>query len=173
MIFWADQTGMRSDAAQGTGWAPIGQPPVVERTGRRFSVNAMCAMSNQGKLYFTVYDGSFNTQTMIDFCARLIATAGAKVHLIVDGHPTHRTKRLAAWLDERSDRIELHYLPGYSPERNPVEILNADLKREVPKVKVANKTELRATLSARLRALQQQPVLVASCFGKPEVRYAA
>lgn len=110
---------------------------------------------------------------MIDFCARLIAAAGAKVHLIVDGHPTHRTKKLATWLAERSDQIELHYLPGYSPERNPVEILNADLKREVPKAKVADKTELRAALSARLRALQQQPVLVASCFGKPEVRYAA
>lgn len=130
---------MRSDAAQGTGWAPIGQPPVIERTGKRFSVNAMCAMSNRGKLYFTVYDGSFNTQIMIDFCARLITAAGVKVHLIVDGHPTHRTRKLAAWLAERSDQIESHYLPGYSPELNPVEIRNADRKREVPRAKVADK----------------------------------
>ena len=87
-VYWLDQTGLRSDAHAGTGWAPIGQTPVVSKTGQRFGVNAMCAMSNRGKLFFTVYDGSFSIPVMIDFLQRLIATVGHKVHLIVDGHPT-------------------------------------------------------------------------------------
>ena len=36
------------------------------------------------------------------------------VHLIVDGHPVHRAKLVSAWVGRHADRIELHFLPGYS-----------------------------------------------------------
>lgn len=51
LILWLDQTGIRSDAAVGRTWAPTGQTPVVGKTGKRFSVNAMCAIGNKGELY--------------------------------------------------------------------------------------------------------------------------
>jgi hypothetical protein len=59
VVLWLDQTGIRSDAAVGVTWAPRGRTPVVGKTGKRFSVNAMCAIGNKGELYFTVYTGSF------------------------------------------------------------------------------------------------------------------
>jgi hypothetical protein len=51
IILWLDQTGLRSDAAVGTTWAPVGKTPVVGKTGKRFGVNAMAAIANTGELY--------------------------------------------------------------------------------------------------------------------------
>lgn len=133
----------------------------------------MCAMSNRGKLFFTVYEGSFNAQVFIEFLERLIATAGHKVHLIVDGHPTHRAKAVTAWLRSHERQIEMHFLPGYAPELNPVEILNSDIKEHVAKTNPHDKHELKAELRAHLRRRQNQPGFLRSLFGKPEIAYAA
>lgn len=172
-VYWLDQTGLRSDAHAGTGWAPVGATPVVDKTGKRFGVNAMCAMSNRGKLFFTVYDDSFSIPVMIDFLERLIATVGHKVHLIVDGHPTHRARAVTAWLKTHASQIEMHFLPGYAPELNPVEILNGDIKKHVAKANPHDKDQLRTELRAHLRRRQNQPGFLRSLFGKPEVAYAA
>ncbi|WP_309117942.1 transposase, partial [Saccharothrix sp.] len=53
------------------------------------------------------------------------------VHVIADRHPVHRSKAVRAWLQDNTERVELHLMPGYSPELNPDEVLNADLKRNV------------------------------------------
>jgi hypothetical protein len=121
ILLWLDQTGLRSDAAVSATWAPVGQTPVVPKTGTRFTVNAMCALSNKGELYFTVFEGGFNVQVMIPFLDRLVRHLDRKIHLIVDGHPSHRAHLVRDWLAERADRIEMHFLPGYAPELNPVD----------------------------------------------------
>src|SRR6185312_17548416 len=72
VILWLDQTGLRSDAAVGTTWAPVGQTPVVAKTGKRFGVNVMAAISNKGELYFTCYTGSFTGEVLQAFLARLV-----------------------------------------------------------------------------------------------------
>ena len=69
---------------------------------------------------------------MCRFLDRLIGHFARKVHLIVDGHSAHRSRKVRAWLADHPDRIELHFLPAYSPELNPDELVNADLKRSLP-----------------------------------------
>src|SRR5215813_13227101 len=71
IVLWLDQTGLRSDAAVGTTWAPVGQTPVVGKTGKRFGVNVMAAISNKGELYFTCYTGSFTGPVFLAFLKRL------------------------------------------------------------------------------------------------------
>jgi transposase len=131
VVLWLDQTGLRSDNAVGATWAPVGQTPVVGKPGVRFGANAMAAISNKGELYFTVYHGSLTTEIMTRFFDRLTRHLDRKIHLIADRHPTHRSRVVRDWIAEHADRIELHFLPGYSPELNPVELLNADTKRHV------------------------------------------
>lgn len=131
VILWLDQTGLRSDAPVGVTWAPVGQTPVVGKTGKRFGVNAMAAISNKGELYFTVYTGSFNGPVFLEFLKRLVRQLDRKVYLVVDGHPVHRRVSVRDWLSAHADAIEMHFLPGYSPELNPVELLNGDLKHHV------------------------------------------
>jgi transposase len=173
IILWLDQTGLRSDALVGRTWAPVGQTPVVEKTGKRFGVNMMAAISNKGELYFTCYTGSFNGPVFLAYLERLVRHLDRKIHLIVDGHPVHRRVGVREWLAERVDRIEMHFLPGYSPELNPVELLNSDIKRHVAQANPADPAELAAKAAAHLRRRQNQPEAVKALFGKPEVRYAA
>jgi transposase len=173
IVLWLDQTGLRSDAAVGTTWAPVGQTPVVSKTGKRFGVNVMAAISNKGELYFTCYHGSFTGPVFLAYLDRLTRHLDRKIHLIVDGHPVHRRVNVRDWLAERVDRIQMHFLPGYAPELNPVELLNGDIKRHVAQANPGNPAELAAAAASHLRRRQNQPDVVKALFGKPEVRYAA
>jgi transposase len=175
VVLWLDEMGVRSDAAAGRSWAPVGQTPVVKRTGKRFRVNMISAVSNAGRLRFRLFVGSFNGQVFIDFLWRLLRDGGGrKVHLIVDGHPVHRAKLVSAWVGRHAERIELHFLPGYSPELNPVELLNHDVKANAAgRRRPRSAGELRQELHGYLRRRQRQPEVLVRFFDHPTTRYAA
>ena len=103
--------------------------------------------------------GSFNGPVFIDFLRRLLRDCGGrKVHLIVDGHPVHRAKLVSAWVGRHAEQIELHFLPGYSPELNPVELLNHDVKANAAgRRRPRSAGELREELHGYLRRRQRQP----------------
>lgn len=174
IVLWLDESGIGSADRPGSSWAPIGATPVIGKTGKRFRVNLMAAISNRGALTFTVYEGSLTVERYLDFLARLIRHHGRKVHLIVDSHPTHKAKTVTAWLAKHTQQIVQHFLPGYSPELNPVELLNGDTKKAVAAQSAArNPTSLGALIRAHLHRRQKQPRVIAALFHKPEVRYAA
>ena len=99
------------------------------------------------------YD-AFDAEKLIEFLAALIKDAGKKVFLILDNLRVHHSKIVKAWVAERKDQIELFYLPSYSPQLNPEERLNADLKQEMGKlVPVRTKAKLRDAASAHMMML--------------------
>ena len=175
MVLWLDEMGVRSDAAAGRSWAPVGQTPVIKGTGKRFRVNMISAISNQGLLRFRLFTGSFTGAVFIEFLRRLLHDCqGRKVHLIVDGHPVHRAKLVSAWVGRHAERIELHFLPGYSPELNPVELLNHDVKANAAgRRRPRSAGELREELHGYLRRRQRQPQVLVRFFDHPTTRYAA
>jgi transposase len=133
------------------------------------------AISNAGMLRFRLCVGSFSGRVFIEFLGRLLRDCGGrKVHLIVDGHPVHRAKLVSAWVGRHADRIELHFLPGYSPELNPVELLNHDVKANAAgRRRPRSAGELRNELQGYLRRRQRQPQVVVRFFAHPTTRYAA
>jgi transposase len=175
VVLWLDEMGVRSDAAAGRSWAPVGQTPVVKGTGKRFRVNMVSAISNAGRLRFRLFTGSFTGAVFIDFLGRLLRDCGGRrVHLIVDGHPVHRAKLVSAWVGRHAERIELHFLAGYSPELNPVELLNQDLKANAAgRRRARSAAELTEQLRSYLRRRQRQPEVVARFFRHPRTCYAA
>jgi transposase len=175
VVLWLDEMGVRSDAAAGRSWAPVGQTPVIKRTGKRFRINMISAISNAGMLRFRLFVGSFTGAVFIDFLRRLLRDCGGrKVHLILDGHPVHRAKAVSAWVGRHADRIELHFLPGYSPELNPVELLNHDVKANAAgRRRPRSAGELREELHGYLRRRQRQPRVLVRFFDYPTTRYAA
>jgi transposase len=117
VVVWLDELGVRADTAAGRSWAPVGHTPVVKRTGKRFRVNMISAISTGGLLRFRLVTGSFTGPVFVDFLRRLVADcAPRRVHLIVDGHPVHRAKLVASWVERHAAQLQLHFLPGYSPE---------------------------------------------------------
>ena len=173
-IHWGDETGLRSDDVRGRGYAPKGQTPVVRVSSRRESFSLISTVTNQGKVRWMVYDGALNATILIRFLRRLIRDAKRKVFVILDNLRVHHAKLVRAWLDKHSDEIEVFYLPSYSPELNPDECLNADLKREVTsKAPARSKGQLKKATLSHLRKISKSPQRVRSYFQHEPVRYAA
>jgi transposase len=173
-IHWGDETGVRSDCQHGRSYAPAGKTPVLRAPGSRFSTNMISTITNQGKVRFMLYRDTMTAQVLIRFLARLIRDASKKVFLILDNLKVHHSKKVAAWLETRKDLIELFFLPAYSPELNPDEYLNCDLKAQVHGSKPAkNRDELESKVRGAMMKLQNRPQRVASYFTHPKIQYAA
>jgi transposase len=173
-IYWGDETGMRSDCQHGRGYAPKGQTPVIKLSAKRASCNMISAISNQGKVRFQIYDSNMNADVFIGFLKRLIKDANRKVILILDNLRVHHAKVVKAWLLGKEHEIELRYLPSYSPELNPDEYLNCDLKAGVhSKPPSRSQAELKAKVLSHMRMLQKKPGRVKKYFKHSKIRYAA
>jgi transposase len=173
-IHWVDQMGLRSDHQTGTSYGRRGQTPVIPGTGQRFRCNMMSTITNRGELSFMVFKQNFNAGVFIEFAARLLRLRQRKVLLIGDRHTAHRSAEVKRWLARHAGRIELFFLPSYSPDLNPDEFLNQDVKSNgLGRQRPATRQEMIAGVRSYLRSTQRQPAIVKSYFHAESVRYAA
>lgn len=173
-IHWCDETGVRSDECAGRGYAPKGCTPVIRLNAARKSVNMISAITNQGKVRFMVYKETMNAKLFVKFIDRLIKDAGRKVFLVVDNLRVHHGKLVGKWLESHRELVEIFYLPSYSPELNPDEYLNCDLKYGVhSKPPSRNEMELQGKVISHMRKLQKLPGRVRKYFQHPMIKYAA
>lgn len=173
-IYWGDEMGLRSDHVAGRSWAQKGKTPVVDATGKRFGCSMISAITNRGRLNFSVFEGRFTGSLFLDFLRRLTRQAGRKVFLIVDGHPVHRARIVRTWLEKNAEHIELFFLPGYSPHLNPDEVLNQDVKANaVGRNRARTLPALMERVRGFLRSRQRRPHTVRRYFLEKHVRYAA
>ncbi|WP_250265717.1 IS630 family transposase [Rhodovastum atsumiense] len=173
-IFWGDETGLRSDDVRGRGYAPRGKTPVVRPCHKQANVGLISAVTNKGELRWMVLDRGITATLLITFLERLIRDARSKVFLILDRLPVHRGRAVQDWLAGRRSQIEVFHLPAYSPELNPDEGLNADLKQSIPRKAPARSREaLKRNLIGHMRRLSRPPARIRSYFRHPTFRYAA
>jgi transposase len=175
IVFWGDEAGMRSSHQAGTSYAPKGKTPVVSKSGQRFSLNMISAISNCGQLVFMVVDGRFNTEVYVRFLQKLTKhAAGAKVFLIVDQHPAHKTNKVSQWLEKNKQRIEVFFLPPYAPQLNADEYFNQDLKTNaVGKSRPGNKQELKKIVITFANRKKRNKDKVKKYFHAKAVKYAS
>jgi transposase len=174
IIVWMDELGLRSTHQAGTSFAPKGKTPVLKKSGNRFSLHGISAVSNRGHLVFMVVDGKFNGAVMVAFLTKLLRSFSQKVFVIADGHPVHQGQKVQQWLSTHQHRMELFLLPGYSPELNPDEYFNQDLKTNVVgKARPRNKEELKKAVEAFSKRKKRHPQQVINYFHAPPVRYAS
>jgi len=174
VIHWGDETGARNSNQHGRSYAPKGKTPVKKNMAKRFSVNMISTLTNQGQVEFMIYSGTMNSQRLIEFMKGLIKGKKRKIFLILDNLRVHHSKIVKAWEEENKSKIELFYLPSYSPEKNPDEYLNCDLKyglSEKPSPK--NEAELKNNIENHMRKLQGNQKRVKSYFKHEDIRYAA
>lgn len=174
LVFFGDEAGVRSDAHSGTTWAPKGKTPIVSTTGARFGMNLISAVSRTGQMHFAVVEGKVNAEVFIEFLKRLIHNRRKPVFLIVDGHPTHKAVIVRKYVETVANKLSLFFLPPYSPELNPDELVWNDLKNHILGRKVITGPEqMRRVVLTRLRWMRKTPSHVASFFHAPETKYAA
>ncbi|RJG03288.1 IS630 family transposase [Noviherbaspirillum sedimenti] len=122
-IYWGDETGLRNDDVRGRSYAPQDETPVVKPRHRREKVGVISAVTNRGVVRWILLEKAINAALLIEFLKRLAGDAERKVFLILDNLRVHHAPSVAAWLEAHRDRIEVFYLPSYSPELNPDELL--------------------------------------------------
>lgn len=173
IVGWGDETGLRADDVRGRSYAPRGQTPVVRVCQTRIKLSLITAVTNKGKLRWMVIDGAVNALAFLRFLERLIRDARGKVFLIVDRLKAHRARLVRDWLEAHRSEIEVHYLPSYSPELNPDEGVNADLKQALPRREPArSKEQLRRAADQHMRSLSRRPQRIRAIFRHPQFRYA-
>ena len=173
-IYWGDEMGLRSDHAVGRSYGLKGQTPVILATGQRFGCNMISAITNQGRLNFMVFKERFTAQVFLEFLRRLLRQSARRVYLIIDRHPVHRSRKVKSWVKDNEERLRLVFLPSYSPELNPDELLNQDVKSNaVGRQRPGDQTELMGKVRSYLRGRQCKPHIVANYFQGKHVQYAA
>jgi transposase len=192
VIFWGDETGLRADDVRGRSYAPPGKTPrlaippsyawrnlwpalpVVRPNHRRIGLGLISAVSNKGEVRWKVLNGAIKAPVLICFLQRLIRDAGRKVFLILDRLPVHRSAVVRDWLTRHKAQIEVFHLPSYSPELNPDEGLNADLKQHITrKAPLRSKQALKQAAISHMHRLSKSPTRVRSFFHQKSMRYAA
>lgn len=172
-IYFADEAGLRSDDHRGTTWAPEGETPVVQATGRRYSLSMISAISARGDFRFMVHEGTVNATVFRDFLKRLMTGASQPIFLVVDGHPIHKAKQVKDFVEAQAGRLKLFFLPPYAPQLNPDEQVWGNVKARVSKQLPETLDELKSRIIGALRRLQKLPEIVKGFFHHPECRYAA
>jgi transposase len=131
-------------------------------------------VTNRGRLSFMVFEERFTSRVFLEFLGRLLRQSPQKVYLIVDGHPVHRSRAVQRWLEEHAGQIRLFRLPAYSPELNPDELLNQDVKTNaVGRQRPSDQRQMIAAVRSYVRNTQRQPRIVRAYFSEEHVRYAA
>jgi len=120
-----------------------------------------------------VFKERFTGDVLIKFLRRLVRSAGRRVYLIVDEHPVHKSAQVQWWLQKHRKQIRMILLPTYSPDLNPGEFLNNDVKANaVGRCRPSGRKGMIAEVRGYRRSTQMRPDIVKSYFHVPSVRYA-
>lgn len=172
-VYWGDETGVQNEANRVRGYGPKGKTPILRVTAKRAHISMISAITNEGKVRFMVYRKAMTQEKLIIFMSRLIRDVGRKVYLILDNLKVHHGKQVAEWLKKHKDEIIVFYLPSYSPELNPDEYLNGDLKTRVHSgIHAGTESDLKHKTQSFMRMLVKRPHRVRSYFHHPKVAYA-
>jgi transposase len=173
-IYWGDETGLQTTAWMARGFAPRGKKTVIRISAKRANIGMISAINNEGHMRFMMYQRGITAKLMIGFMNRLIRDARRKVFLIVDNLRVHHSKDVAKWVKAHEHEIELYHLPSYSPELNPDEYLNNDLKTKVHSgLPSRSEKDLTRKTISHMRSIAKKPNRIKNYFKHPAVAYAS
>src|SRR5258705_443628 len=174
-IYFGDAAHMRSDHHAGRTWGKKGETPVVSSTGARYRMSLISAVTSRGHMRFMIKKkGGVNADVFIEFLRRLMVGAKNKIFLIVDRGPAHVAKKTKAFVASLDGKLRLFYLPPYSPDRNPDELVWKHLKADtVGRTSITSLDDFRTKVKSSMLSLQRNPEKVRSFFHKPSLKYAA
>ncbi len=148
-------------------------PQIIDTKGQRSGMNIISDISPRGDMRFMTVEGRMNARKFIDFLKRLLVNAKRPIFLVVDGHSSHRAKKVFDFVRSTKGELRLFFLPPYSPELNPDELEWNHLKNHgVGKHCVKNRDEFKRMVISHQRFPQKMPNMIRAFFGEPHMRYA-
>lgn len=165
ILYFQDESNISLTAVLGKTWAPRGETPRVQVTGKRGGVAAMSAVSRVGHLVFRLYEKRITSREVIDFLGQMLAYHPRR-HLVVvmDQAPPHVSRATTLYFSQQR-RLHVFYLPKYSPDWNPDEKVWNHLKHQELKAHQAKtKGELKQLTHRTLKRMSNDPHLIRGLF---------
>jgi transposase len=173
-IWFADESGLRSDYHAGTTWGAKGQTPVVRSTGARYRLNMLSVVNRRGRMRFMIEENKVNGEVVCRFLDRLVAGRSKPVFLIWDSHPSHKSGEVAEKVRSYQGKLRVYRLPGYSPELNPSEGVWREVKsHQLGRAGVFTFADMKSKAMGALRHLVRRPDKIRSLFHTTSTQYAA
>jgi len=174
-IYFGDAAHMRSDHHAGRTWGKKGETPIVLSTGARYRMSLISAVTSRGHMRFMIKEkGGVNADVFIEFLRRLMVGSKNRIFLIVDRGPAHVAKKTKAFVASVGDRLRLFYLPPYSPDRNPDELVWKHLKADaVGRASITSLDDFKQKVRSSMLSLQRSPAKIRAFFQKASLQYAA
>jgi transposase len=174
-IYFGDAAHMRSDHHAGRTWGKKGETPVVLSTGARYRMSLISAVTSRGHMRFMIKEtGGVNAEVFIEFLRRLMIGSKNRIFIIVDRGPAHVAKKTKAFVASLGGRLRLFYLPPYSPDKNPDELVWKHLKADtVGRTSITSFDDFKDKVRSSMLSLQRSPAKIRAFFQKPSLQYAA
>ena len=157
-IWFGDESGLRSDYHAGTTWGRKGQTPVVRSTGARYRLNLLSAVNRRGRMRFMIEKSRLNAEVVCRFLDRLMFGSTRPVFLVWDGHPMHKSGKVADKVQGFKGKLRLYLLPSYSPELNPGEGVWREVKsHRLGRAGIFTFADMKSKALGALRHLAHRP----------------
>jgi len=134
LLLFGDEASFAQWGSLGYTWAPIGQQPVVQTTGKRKAYKVFGLIEFfSGRLFYQGIDGKFNATTYRTFLQQVLDQTAATqrpLFLVQDGAKYHHAAALQPFWHAHRGRLFTVRLPSYSPDYNPIEFLWRATKRQ-------------------------------------------
>lgn len=104
------------------GWIKKGEIKTIPTTNKQFRLHFVGAIDLKNMEVISREYETVNAENMIEFLKNLEEQSNAlKIYVICDNGRANKNKALQEYL--KTSKIEIHYLPPYSPNLNPIERL--------------------------------------------------
>ena len=127
-LFFIDEAHFSTKTHRGRTWMSkrLSLKQIIKPFGRRCT--CFGAFGPEG--FFWQYSERANTQTTIEFVRRLFIRHG-RILLVMDNASYHKSKAFLRELARFEGSVQVVYLPPYSPDLNPVEMIWKELKKYI------------------------------------------
>lgn len=173
LILWGDETQACSDSNIGRTWGKQGETPIIPGNGKKEKINVIGTIDQNGQTQFMTYDCNTDTSVVISFIDMLAKKYKEKIYIILDNAIYHKSKELLAHIERyHKGWLELVYLPPYSPELNPSELIWAHLKSHgLNRILTKTKEKFLEAVNNHLTKFSNDLSLGKSVFGKKELAF--
>jgi transposase len=167
VLLFQDESTVQLTPNLGKTWAVAGKTPVIKVTARKASVGVISAISERGKLLFKISKNRVNSAVFIDFLKQVLSEIPRKkIFMILDNGPAHKSKKVQEFV-VNNPRLSLFFLPPYSPDFNPDELVWNQLKNvEMRAHSETNRDGLVRKTRNKMKSIQKKPRLVRQFYKK-------
>lgn len=177
VVLWGDEAAVQTRTTKTRGYGKRGQPPLLRvPSSYGLRTNYISAVGNRGDFHFMTFKESMSVATLQEFLRRLMHDEPRPIYLILDNLRVHHATLIRDWLGEEevARHLKLFFLPAYSPELNPDELVHRTVKARVAEEVFPETVHAQqAQVVGILEGLKRSPATLARLFAHPLARYAS